>query len=125
MGKRDYLSFIRGITPAAMILLEKIVETLTEVGDIKKYCEKRKDTYWLTRNKLEQSEIGKEVLDVLDKRYGEFTDCIYTTAHLELIIKEFDSDDKNKITLFENHKKNRNRIKKSYCAYDCCGGITE
>ena len=95
-GKRDYLSFIRGITPAAMILLEKIVETLTEVGDIKKYCEKRKDTYWLTRNKLEQSEIGKEVLDVLDKRYGEFTDCIYTTAHLELIIKEFCSDDKIK-----------------------------
>ena len=76
--------------------LEKIVETLTEVGDIKKYCEKRKDTYWLTRNKLEQSEIGKEVLDVLDKRYGEFTDCIYTTAHLELIIKEFCSDDKIK-----------------------------
>ena len=36
LGKRDYLSFIRGITPAAMILLEKIVETLTEVGDIKK-----------------------------------------------------------------------------------------
>ena len=96
LGKRDYLSFIRGITPAAMILLEKIVETLTEVGDIKKYCEKRKDTYWLTRNKLEQSEIGKEVLDVLDKRYGEFTDCIYTTAHLELIIKEFCSDDKIK-----------------------------
>ena len=96
LGKRDYLSFIRGITPAAMILLEKIVETLTEVGDIKKYCEKRKDAYWLTRNKLEQSEIGKEVLDVLDKRYGEFTDCIYTTAHLELIIKEFCSDDKIK-----------------------------
>ena len=67
-----------------------------EYRDIKKYCEKRKDAYWLTRNKLEQSEIGKEVLDVLDKRYGEFTDCIYTTAHLELIIKEFCSDDKIK-----------------------------
>ena len=45
-----------------MILLEKIVETLTEVGDIKSIAKKRKDTYWLTRNKLEQSEIGKEVL---------------------------------------------------------------
>ena len=68
MGKRDYLSFIRGITPAAMILLEKAVETLTVVGDIRKYCEKErgKDTYWLTRDKLGQSELGKEILEALD-----------------------------------------------------------
>ena len=99
LGKRDYLSFIRGITPAAMILLEKIVETLTEVGDIKKYCEKRKDAYCLTRDKLGQSELGKEMLEVLDVAFkwsNGFKDCIYSTAHLAPIIQAFCADDKIK-----------------------------
>ena len=99
LGKRDYLSFIRGITPAAMILLEKGVETLTEVGDIRKYCEKRKDAYWLTRDKLGQSELGKEMLEVLDVAFkwsNGFKDCIYSTAHLAPIIQAFCADDKIK-----------------------------
>lgn len=124
LGKRDYLSFIRGITPAAMILLEKIVETLTEVGDIKKYCEKRKDAYCLTRDKLGQSELGKEMLEVLDVAFkwsNGFKDCIYSTAHLAPIIQAFCADDKIKLCveiIRDAEEKLRNPIAHTIVAVD-------
>lgn len=126
LGKRDYLSFIRGITPAAMILLEKAVETLTVVGDIRKYCEKErgKDTYWLTRDKLGQSELGKEILEALDIEFkwsNGFKDCIYSTAQLAPIIKAFCTDDKIKscVEIIRNAEdKLRNPIAHTIVAVD-------
>ena len=97
LEKGDYLSFIRGITPAAMALMEEAVERATPVGDIKKYCDKKNDHYILTVENLRQSELGLNMLNVLDNKFektGGFRDGIYTTVQLEALIQELCEDEK-------------------------------
>jgi CRISPR type III-A/MTUBE-associated protein Csm6 len=86
----DYLSFIRGITPAAMALMEAAVSKATPIGDIKDYCEKKNDHYILTAENLRQSDLGLVMLSILDEKFknkGGFRDGEYTTAQLEALIQ--------------------------------------
>jgi len=94
LKKGDYLSFIRGITPIAMVLMESTVERFTEIGDIKNYCENKNGHYNLTAKKLRESEIGIKILNILNKAFNKngFRDGEYTTAHLEPIIAGFCKD---------------------------------
>lgn len=95
LRKKDYLGFIRGITPAAMALMETAVENKTAVGNIRNYCEDKNGHFILSRNLLERDKIGQEVIEVLDDRFknrGGFQELEYTTAQLEAVVQEFCDD---------------------------------
>lgn len=90
LAKGDYLSFIRGITPAAMALMEEAVEKVTPIGNIKNYCEKKNDRYLLTAENMQRSELGKEMFDALNNAFKKgYNDSEYTTAQLSVLINEF------------------------------------
>lgn len=97
LERGDYLGFIRGITPAAMVLMEAAVERRTIVGDIKQYCKKKKEHYILTADIMQRSKTGQKILEILDNKFrkaGGFRDSEYTTAQLEALIQEMCEDKK-------------------------------
>lgn len=95
LKKHDYLGFIRGITPAAMALMEAAVEYKTKYGDIKQYCQKGKGgLYTISQESLSRSENGGEIIDILQKQFkAEVKSTVYTSAHLEAILAEACTDE--------------------------------
>lgn len=97
LKKHDYLGFIRGITPAAMAIMESTVENKTQVGDIKNYCDNENGHYKLTADNLRKTSDGLLILNCLDEKFRKgFRDSEYSTAHLEAIIGGFCNDEKIK-----------------------------
>ncbi len=95
LKRGDYLSFIRGITPAAMVLMEETLKNRTPIGDIKKYCrESKKDKWRLAADIMDGSDIGKEMIKVLNERFNMFDDREYSTAQMEPLISEFCTDER-------------------------------
>lgn len=93
LKKGDYLSFIRGITPIAMTLMETAVEKATPIGNIRNYCDKNNEHYILTTANMQKSELGNRMLDALNKEFRSgYKDSEYTTAQLKVFIKEFCED---------------------------------
>lgn len=73
------------------------MERATPVGDIKNFCDKKNDHYVLTVENLRQSELGLNMLNVLDNKFkktGGFRNGIYTTVQLEALIQELCEDEK-------------------------------
>ena len=117
LKKKDYLSFIRGITPAAMAVMESAVKNKTEVGDIRNYCKKVKTKsgtiYKLTEQSLCVNEIGERIYNILIDRFGmNLKDNAYSTAHLEPILANFCDDEsvkKNAAIIREAEQELRNQ----------------
>ncbi len=95
LKRGDYLGFIRGITPAAMQLMEAAVEKCTPIGDIKNYCLTQKKVHFiLSTDIMKQSDMGLKMLAVLDENFSGFQSREYTTAQLAPLIVEFCEDKK-------------------------------
>lgn len=96
LKRGDHLSFIRGITPAAMSLMEETVKKCTSIGDIRNYCRKiGKDQRLLSTELMNETEIGREMLNVLNNMFKNgFSDREYSTAQLEPLITEFCDNEK-------------------------------
>ncbi len=97
LKRKDYLGFMRGITPAAMALMEKAFSRITG-KDIEDYCIiERKEHFILSVARLNETEMGKNILYCLNKKYnGKYTDKEYTTAQLEAVIGGMPGDEKLK-----------------------------
>lgn len=96
LKRGDYLSFIRGITPAAMVLMEETVSKHTPIGDIKNYCADKRGHLYLVKNLMQENEIGIKMLDILDREFKKtgYRDSEYTTAQLKPLICGFCNDKK-------------------------------
>ncbi|MCD7854568.1 MAG: hypothetical protein LUG66_03010 [Clostridiales bacterium] len=96
LKRNDYLSFMRGITPAAMELMEKAFFNIA--GDVKQYCRvKGADHYILSVDILKKTNTGQIILGCLNTRFGgKYQDREYTTAQLEAVIEGMSGDEKLK-----------------------------
>ncbi|MCD8090840.1 MAG: hypothetical protein LUD81_09550 [Clostridiales bacterium] len=96
LKRNDYLSFMRGITPAAMELMEKAFFNIA--GDVRQYCVLRGNKHYiLSAEILEKTEIGMRILNCLNNKYnGGYTDRECTTAQLEAVIEDMSDDEKLK-----------------------------
>lgn len=97
LKKGDYLSFIRGITPAAMRLMEEGVEKFTPVGNIKDYCINRNGHFILTAEVMAKTKTGQSMLDILSEEFalrGGLRNVEYSTAQLAPLICAFCVDEK-------------------------------
>lgn len=96
--KGDYLSFIRGITPISYELMICAVKEILKV-ELSSIFEKRGDSeYIITREKLEKSDLGLNILNALDNssRDGVFKDTFCGTNQLNIIINAFSENEKLK-----------------------------
>ncbi len=90
----NYADFIRGLTPIFLHIFENCL--LSQCGiNIKDYCIQTKQygetIYKLSIAKLQETEKGKEICEVLQKR--RFVDeTVYSTAHIFPIIEHFSNN---------------------------------
>lgn len=106
---KDYLSFIRGITPMAMEIMVAAIENKTPIHDIKEYCNskerKGKIVYYLSPDLMQKDDIGLRMLATLNRVFRSgFSEKELSTAQLDPIITEF-SDDKKLIGLVNEIRK--------------------
>ena len=94
LKRKDYLNFMRGITPAAQKLMEKAFSNM--VGDMKKYCyenEKNKGSYTWACKKLEETDMGMKILDILKVKFPNFEERPCSTIHLNTVIQAMSDDE--------------------------------
>lgn len=88
-----YADFIRGITPVILDLLEECLEVNCNI-DMKEFCVERikyngDREYRLSNKKLEQSEKGRYVQEILKKRFqNEVKEQFYSSAQIYPILGE-------------------------------------
>lgn len=100
--KGEYADFLRGLTPVVVDIFELVLINKAKF-DIKSYCDisKNKNSgdykYKLKRNKLENNELGRQLLKKIDKEfenYGGFRDnSDYSSIHLFIAIETFIKND--------------------------------
>jgi CRISPR type III-A/MTUBE-associated protein Csm6 len=97
LKRHEYADFIRGITPIVVNLLDLYSEKQLNIS-IKEYCKRIKprgnDVYRLTRNELNKTEKGRDVLEILDEHFNPFKDTFYSAAQLTVIINAYSNDTK-------------------------------
>ncbi len=91
----NYADLIRGITPVILNLLEECLMTNCKI-DLKDYCiEKRKGSgqLYLSKEKLDRSETGKEIRKILETEFsGELREDFYKSAQIYPILQTKTSD---------------------------------
>lgn len=91
----NYADLIRGITPVILNLLEECLMTNCKI-DLKDYCvEKRKGSgqLFLSKEKLEKSEEGREIQKILEAEFsGEIREEFYKSAQIYPILQAKTSD---------------------------------
>ena len=91
----NYADLIRGITPVILNLLEECLMTNCKI-DLKDYCvEKRKGSgqLFLSKEKLEKSEEGREIQKILEAEFsGEIREEFYKSAQIYPILLAKTSD---------------------------------
>lgn len=106
-SRKDYADFIRGITPVIADLFVLILESQTgiKLTDFADY-NKNKQSYYVTRNKLEKTQKGKEYLQIFDQYFNrKMKDKAYSSEHALALMKYYY---KGEQSLLEDMKKLRN-----------------
>lgn len=87
--RAEYDDFIRAITPAVVILFERALEKQCHI-DLNSFCTEVNGERRWDRKKLE----GTEVLDSLNRKYGEFKFGSVYSSHLKELLSEFSNNSK-------------------------------
>lgn len=96
-SRRDYADFIRGITPVVIDLLEIILKRNTGIHLPDFYNKVQKGntvTYYTNREKLNMTDQGREILEILDSHFRGLRDKdFYKSSHIFPLIKHYKKDE--------------------------------